>query len=232
MLQTYRVEVMSFETLKEVQGDWSAKDYIALLNEMEYGDSTSLGEDELRELCLMSLQDQDREDAAYIVLKYVIGDDLREGQLRNMASEMSEEKLWEEYVDPAYHGQLFRIGSLLYAALPAVFPKPDAVKVTLRVTSADPMAIGQFLPTPDPFLLVRLLAGGMSERAVLNRLYGDQIKADEFSNASHVIWSAAATTAHDGGFEIEVLSSGYWLDPLERVDSFDAQARAVRSEKR
>lgn len=226
MSQTYHVEVQSFETLQEVQGAWKMDDYAALLDVMEFGDRSGLGEAELREMCLMSLQDQDPDDAAYIVLKHVIGDDLREGQLRNMATEMREEKLWEEYVEPAYHGKLFRVGSLLYAAVPAVFPKPDAVKVTLRVTGADAAAEGFFVPTPEPPLLVRLLAGGMDDRAVLNRLYEEQIKGDEFHNASDMIWSASAVKAGGGVIEVSVLSSGYWLDALERTEAFEAQAFA------
>lgn len=156
--------------------------------------------------------------------KHVIGDTLREGQLRNAANEMREEKLWEEYVEPAYHGQMFRVASLLYAALPAMFPKPDVVKVGLRIKSADAINEGLFVPSPNASLLVRLLAGGMSERAVLNRLYEDQIQGEAFPNAADMIWSASAATAGDGAIEISVLSSGYWLDELERSETFEVQA--------
>ena len=133
MGQTYHIEILAFETLQEVQGAWASNDYASLLDEMEFGDRSGFGDVELREMCLMSLQDQDPADAALIVLKHVIGNDLSEGQLQNMANEMRDEKLWEEYVDPAYHGRLFTVGSLLYAAVPSVFPKTDAVLLRLLV---------------------------------------------------------------------------------------------------
>lgn len=207
-----------------MQGDWKTADYTALLDELEFGDSTGLGEAELREMCLMALQDIDPEDAPYIVLKHVVGDKLREGQLRNVANEMPEEKLWEEYVEPAFHGQMFRVASLLYAALPAVFPKPDAVNVVLRIKGVAARDQGLFVPSPDASLLVRLLAGGMSDHAVLNRLFEDQIQGEAFPNATDMIWSASAAPAAGDAVELSVLSSGYWLDELERSDAFDVQA--------
>ncbi|MEH6728899.1 MAG: hypothetical protein V7703_22355, partial [Hyphomicrobiales bacterium] len=125
MTNSFHVQVLDFSNLLEIEGAWTNSDFAALLEQMEFGDQSGLAEDDLRDMCLMSLQDLDPDDAAYLVLKHVIGDALREGQLRNMANEMLEEKLWEDYVDPAYHERLFNVGSLLYAAMPRVFLKPD-----------------------------------------------------------------------------------------------------------
>lgn len=118
----FQVQVIGFSNIREIEGAWTTKDYEALLDAMEYGDHSGMGDQDLREMCLMSLQDQEPEEAAYLVLKHVVGDVLREGQLRNMAIEMQDEKLWEEYVDPDFHERLFNAGSLLNAAMPGKFP--------------------------------------------------------------------------------------------------------------
>jgi len=52
---------------------------------MEFGDQSELSPDDLREMCLMSLQDLEPDEAAYLLLKHVIGDGLRDGQLRQMS---------------------------------------------------------------------------------------------------------------------------------------------------
>ncbi len=224
MTHTFQVDVTAFETLQEVAGQWTPKDYTALLDAMEFGDSTGLDDTELRDMCLMSLQDQEPEAAALFVLQHIIGEDLRDGQLRNMANEMRTEKLWEEYVDPAFHARLFTVGSLLYAAQPSVFPKTDAVRVTLDVTTPDADANDLLAPTLNPAFLARLLAGGMDDHAVLNRLYGEQLAGTSFPNASDIIWTATAKETSKDHFAVEILSSGYWLDAFERTASYEVQA--------
>ena len=95
--QGYTVHLRDFATLQEIEGQWTPSDFAALLDEMEFGDHADLSDSDLRDMCLMSLQDLEPEEAAYIVLKHVVGEALREGQLRNAANEMRDEKLWEEY---------------------------------------------------------------------------------------------------------------------------------------
>lgn len=223
MTHSFKVDVLDFETIFEEAGAWQPKDYNALLDALEFGDQTGLGANELREMCLMSLQDQEPEEAAYQVLKHVIGDDLREGQLRNMANEMRDEKLWEEYVDPAFHGRLFTVGGLLYAARPDVFPKPDARRAKLSVIAADPADKAMLSPNPEAAFLVRLIARGMDDHAILNRLFEEQLQGTSFPSASDILWSVRVETADDA-IEIEIVSSGYWLDPLGQTSAFEATA--------
>ncbi len=221
---TYTVQLRDFANLQEIDGQWTASDFATLLDEMDFGDRTGLSNTELRAMCLMSLQDQEPEDAAYIVLKHVIGDTLREGQLRNAANEMREEKLWEEYVDPAFHGHMFKAGSLLYAALPRVFPKTDAAQVTIEVNAQNEQGKSHLLPAPAPSLLVRLLAGGMGDHAVLNRFYGDQISGKSFPNATDIVWLAQIDAASDESCVIKIVSSGYWLNALQDTETYDVRA--------
>lgn len=167
MSNNYDIEVLKFSNLLEIEGAWHTDDFRALLDAMEFGDHSKLADADLREMCLMSLQDQKPVGAAYLVLKHVIAEDLKEGQLRNMSHEMLSEKLWEEYVDPAFHERLFNVGCLLYVAIPWSFPKPDAVHVSLKVTASDAVSWQSLTPSPTEALIVRMHADGMESRVGL-----------------------------------------------------------------
>ena len=94
MTPKFHVRVLSFSNLLEIEGARTAAQYAALLDAMEFGDRAGLSDDDLREMCLMSMQDLTPEDAAYLVLKHDMGDVLRDGQCRNLSNEMQDEKLW------------------------------------------------------------------------------------------------------------------------------------------
>lgn len=224
MTNIFHVEVLDFSNLLEIEDAWTIDDFAALLDAMEYGDRSGLSDDELREMSLMSLQDQEPEEAAYLVLKHVIGDDLRENQLRNMSNEMLDEKLWEEYVDPAFHERLFNVGSLLYSAMPRKFPKPDAVHARLEVTASNAVSRELLKGSLDESFLVRLLADGMDDHAVLHRMYGEQLAGNSFPNAAEIVWIVRTEAVGEDVWVVEVISSGYWLDALEGTKSYESSA--------
>lgn len=226
MTGKFNVEIVNSTDLMEIEGSWTSSDFTTLLDTLDFGDSTALSAAELREMCLMSLQDQDPIEAAYTVLKHVIGDDLREGQLRNMSTEMSEEKLWEEYVEPAFHERLFKVGSLLFAAMPQTFPKTDAVNVSLQITASDPASATLMSDAPDKTFVVRLLADGMEKNAVLHRLFEEQLAGEHFPNAANIIWNASLKSADDNTWMLDVIGSGYWLNPLLDTKSYESTAFA------
>ncbi len=224
MTNSFRVKIQSFSTLREIEGARTAGDYSSLLDEMEYGDQSGLTDDELREICIMSLQDMSPVDAAFLVLKHDMADVLRDGQIRNIANEMLEEKLWEEYSDSSLHERLFNVGSLLYAAFPRSFPEPDAVHVTMEVIADNTSAREELSHSPNEPFLVRLLADGMDDHAILHRLYSAQLKGPSFPNADEVIWIIRTEVVDGSSIGIEVISSGYWLDALEDVEAYDSLA--------
>ena len=224
MANTFFVQVHEFSSLLEIDGAWALSDYSKLLDAMEFGDVSKIEEGELRDMCLMSLQDLEPEEAAFRVLEHVIGDSLREGQLRNMANEMLDEKLWEEYVNPSFHERLFNVGSLLYAAFPGIFPKSDAVRIVLDITSENAAALQRVSSSLDESFLIRLLADGMDGHSVLHRMYDDQLKGQSFPEADQVIWTARTVSFNDDTLKLELISSGYWLDPLEETRSHESKA--------
>lgn len=222
----FQVSLTDFSNLLEIEGARTDEDFAGLLEAMAYDDVSGISDEELREMCIMSLQDLDPVEAAYVVLKYDMGDVLRDGQARNLASEMLEEKLWEEYADSKLHERMFNAGSLLYAAFPQVFPKPDAVHIQLDVSAENAAAKELLTASPDESFLVRLLADGMENRAVLHRLYGKELAGTSFPNADEIVWIVRAEASPDTTMRIDVISSGYWLDALEDAESYVSNAYA------
>lgn len=229
MTTRFRVRVLSFSNILEIEGARPVSDYAALLEAMEYGDIAGLRDDDIRDMCILSLQDMEPEEAAYLVLRNDLPDVLRDGQMRNMATEMLDEKLWEEYADSSLHERLFTVGSLLFKAFPRSFPEPDAVRATLEVTALNASAKELLTPSPDESFLVRLLADGMDSHAVLHRLYGDELKGNAFPDADQVVWIVRTDSVADDVMTIEVISSGYWLDALNETDSYESNAYADSS---
>ena len=226
MKTAFRVRLLGFSNLLEIEGAWTAGDFAALLEAMECGDVSRMSDEELREMCILSLQDLDPVEAAYLVLKQAMGDVLRDGQARNLAGEMLEEKLWEEYADSKLHERMFNAGSLLYAAFPPSFPKPDAVHVQLEVVAENAAAKDLLTASPNESFLVRLLADGMESNAVLRRLYGKELTGPSFPNADEVVWIVRSEAISDAAMKIDVISSGYWLDALEDTEPYESNAYA------
>ncbi len=226
MTPIFQVRVLSFSNIMEIEGARMPDDYVQLLDAMEYGDQSGMSDDERREMCVMSLQDLEPAEAAYVVLKHDLGGDLRDGQLRNIAGEAQEEKLWEEYSNSSFHERLFTVGSLLYQAFPKAFPKPDAVRVKLEVTATNAPAKKLLTAPPGESFVVRLLADGMDDHAVLHRLYGDQLRGQSFPEAAEVVWIVRTEAVSDDVMGIEVISSGYWLDALQGTKTYESSAYA------
>lgn len=108
IMSLLKVEILSFNTITELPGSWQKPDYVALLNSMDYGNPEEIKDAELKEMCLMSLTDFEAPESAKIVLDYVIGDRLTDGQIENLSHEILTEKLWEEYPELSLHPDFFR----------------------------------------------------------------------------------------------------------------------------
>lgn len=225
MAARFTVTVLEFRVLLEIEGARAGPDYASLLDRMDVGESAGLSEGDLREMCLMSLQDREPDEAAAVVLAHDLGDELRPGQIAQMSHAMCDEKLWEEHADMELHERLFHVGSLLHAAFPAVFPEPDAVCVTVEVTpqNADARAV-LAAPLPESFV-VRLLAGGMEGGGLLRRLFEDQLDGAPFPEASSIAWIVTSEPMEGGGLRLQVTSSGHWLDPLRDTRSYEVSVR-------
>lgn len=219
-----QVQVKSFTRVEETEGAWTSEDYLTLLKNMDFGDASGLADGELREMCVLSLQDREPADAAALLLQYRMRDKLTAGQIQNMSNEMLDEKLWEEYADMAMHETLFYVGSLLYAAFPAQVPTTDAVRVKLDVLAQNESAKVVLEAGIVESFLVRLLADGMDQSSVLHRLFDEQLSGNSFPEADKIVW-VYSTRPSESGTSIDILSSGYWIEALEGVDAYVSTAR-------
>ncbi len=226
MSNSFSVRIVHFSNILEIEGARSTADFEGLLEAMEYGDQSDLSDSDKRELCLFLLQDQEPEEAAYIVLKRDLSDVLRDGQMRNIAAEILDEKLWEEYADSSLHERLFNVGSLLFEAFPRSFPEPDAVHLEIEVTAENAGSARMLTDELNESFRVRLLADGMEEDAILHRLYGDQLTGKSFPNAAEIVWIVRPYALSETVMKIEVIGSGCWLDALGRTKVYASTAYA------
>jgi hypothetical protein len=223
----FHVEIEAFSILKDIDGVWTTQAFTALLDEMEFGSVADLSDSDIREMCLLSLQDLEPEDAAALVLKQHLGDRLSKGQIATISVEMLDEKPWEEYADMTLHESLFHVSSLMYQAFPKVFPEPDAVRLRFQVKAMNGLSqkiLKDHLGEP---FLVRLLAGGMDENVALHRLFEDQLAGGPFPEAESIVWTLTSEKVSADTFMVEVVSSGSWLDPLRTTKSYTLRGLPV-----
>lgn len=226
----YRVEVRELEELSELEGGWQPADYIAILDKLEVDGAAEIAPAELREMCLLALQDLDPPAAAAMLLKLRLGTDLTDGQIRNYSVESQHERLWEQAADLQFHHAMFDIASLLNAVNPQAFPIPDALIVSLRIECDDAEKLSIFQDSMDRAVLVRLLSAGMDDSAILNRLFGEQIAVGEISDADSIIWGVQVDASEKTSIQLKITSSAYWLGGIRNTESFewDSDSCAVR----
>lgn len=212
------VAVTQFEQVAELDGDWTTADFVALLKELDFDGADQLPATEAEEMCLLALADPEPEDAAAVLLTYKLRDDLSDGQIRNYSNESQFERLWEQSPEMELHRRMFAVASLLVKVNDQQFPTPDAVQVTLQVDCSTELA-DTFKCPVSPENIIRLLAVGMDDDAILKRLFHDQIEGGKFPEAASIVWDVTSTP-NAAGVELTVTSSGYWLDGLRETEGF------------
>ncbi|WP_027395093.1 hypothetical protein [Aquimarina latercula] len=222
MKTSFLVEPLKFDTIPTLVNAWTEKNYKDLLEVMEYGDTSGIASDDVKEMCLLCLLDYEPEEAAKIVLSYVFKDRLNAGQLDNLSNEILNEKLWEEYADLSMHEEFFNVTQLLYEAFDGTFPHPEAVKFQVKVTpeNIDDLVI---LTNNTEALLTRLLVQGMPENTLLNRLFKDQVNGNEFKEAKDIIWQYQKNGIDTTSIVFEIISSTYWFKDFKYAENFNTE---------
>ncbi len=220
----FRARVLAHRALVPADSPFVAADFAALLEAADFPDVASIAPDELREMCLLALQELEPAEASLLVLKHAVGDRLRKGQLENLSHELGDEKHWEHYPDMRLHEVLFHVSSLMWEAFPGSFPTPDAVRFELGIEPVDDEARALLDQGLHEVVLVRLLADGMPQGALLHRLFEDQLHAGPFPEATAIAWTVA-TSAEGEGIRVVVTGSAAWLGPLVRAAPWESDAR-------
>jgi hypothetical protein len=227
MNKEFNVSVVSFVKISEIENSWKTEDYKALLSMMDI-DEDELGgmtEAEVREMCLMSLNDFEHHESAKFLLKHIFDDEITDGKIDQLSHQMVEGKLWEEHADSAYHHKLFNAYELLRKAYNGVFKEPTGVKFTIKITSKKTDSFEIFEPSLQA-VIVRLLSKGLNETAILNRLYEEQLTGDSFPDAENILWILKEISITENERQYEITSSDLWFGELEEGMEFSAKAHA------
>lgn len=221
----FKVELIKFATITELPNAWSSKHYNDLLEIMDYGNVNEIPSEELKETCLILLSENEPEDAAVIILKYIFNERLNDGQIDNLSNEMRDEKIWEEYADLSLHEEFFNATQLLYETYNGKFPFPEAVKFDFKVSANNAVDLSIF-DSHTESAVIRLLAKGMPENALINRLYHEQLEGEEFNEAQNIIWQLQKGVKDSNSIIFTIISSTYWFKDLKYTESFEATTHA------
>jgi hypothetical protein len=220
-MPTFTVERLSFQHLAALPNAWQNADYLALLTQLDYDSPESIAPAELKDMCQLALTDLEPAEAAETVLGYLVADQLTKGQTDQLAHQMQTEKLWEENPKLELHQHFFNATQLLYDAYNGKFPHPQAVEFKVKITAAAPADLALLDHEPATALL-RLLAPGLSDRALLHRLFSDQLAGGEFPEAAAILWQLAPSEKTDTSVVYDIISSDYWLEDFKFADTYEA----------
>ncbi len=218
MKLTFEVKVLAFKEIHELPDSWKEEDFKEILQQADFDDWDQIDPGELKDYTIMALQELEADEAAELVLNYKLGNKLTKGQIQNLAHEMLDEKLWEEYTDINLHKELFDCSVLVKWTFPRILPETDAIKCVIEVSSNN----REYLTNINKITLTRLLAKGMDDHAVVNRLFEDQVNGAAFPEAEGIIWQFEISEAADN-VSITIYSSNYWLHSMDEVDHFTAE---------
>lgn len=220
MKPRFQVRILKFSKLGKMPQGLSNDTFHGLLKLLDFSDPVA--DEELESYVVMALQDLEPEEAAQLVLGHLLSEPLSPGQIRNLSEEMKDERQWEEHPDMSCHEPIFQAQLLLSQAF-SDYPAPDIARMDIEIEAASPD--GEKLlkrPISEP-LLVRILADGMTENAVLHRLFEDQIAKPPFPEASQILWQYDVD-GDEGKKTLSIFAPRHWIGPLENVDSYTSAA--------
>ena len=224
-MSTFTVERLSFATLTELPNSWHNADYLALLQRMNYDNPEGISPAELKEMCLMSFTDLEPREAAEIVLGYLFPEQLTAGQIENLSHQMLTEKLWEENPEMPLHRGFYQGTQLLHEAYNGTFPATKAVEFRVKCTAAAPEDLAVFDHEPAAPLL-RLLAQGLPDNVLLNRLFTTQLAGPDFAEAKSILWQLTPGEKTANSVVFDVVGSANWLEEFKYADSYEATTHA------
>jgi len=224
-MHQFTVERLSFRTLNELPNSWQNKDYLELLKKMNYESPDDISEAELPDMCLMAITDLEPRAAAEIVLGYLFPEQLTAGQIENLAHQMLTEKLWEENPELPLHKGFYEATQLLHTAYNGTFPRTQAVQFEVKCTAENPADLALLTQAPAAPLM-RLLAQGLPDGALINRLFSAQLAGVEFTEAQHLFWQLTPGETQANAVVFEVVSSAYWLEDFKYADQYQATTHA------
>ena len=212
-MKKIKITLCKKEPILKLPDSWPIEDLKALLKLMDLDLDSVYELNEVEEMSYMALSEYSPQEAAAIVLTFLLGDYLEEGQINNMSHEMLEQKMWEEYPDVSLHQQIFSANYLLYQAFNGKFPRPSAEKITLKLEGIRDNQILNRLHDQEKEICLEVLLGAFEDNALIYRLYEEQIRKGELSEPALFIWHRKLIKQNED-LMLELIASTYWLDDL------------------
>ncbi len=214
------VEIIDVQTVNQLEDYWKTEDFKNLLTAFDIQGIDGVKPSEILEYLNMAINDLEPAKAAEIVLQYKLGDALNEGQIQNIAHEMTIDKVSEEYPDPELHVDLFSVNQLLYRAYNGKFPNTEATIIRLKLSSSEDFEVNKEV-------ILKSLVPGLQENNLVTRLFNDQISGEaEFNDAAKVIWEFKQEND-----TIQLTTSDYWISKQDfELKEFDAKIVFFQSE--
>ncbi len=215
-----QVNISSIEVVNELTYYWNNTDFISLLKIMDFPDAETSKPEELKDLVLMAITDFEPDEAARLLLTYKLDGKLTEGQIHSLSHEMIDDKIAEEYPDPALHYDLFNINQLLFKAYNGTFPNTEATIIKLEIHKDQGTEI-------NTEILLKIIGASLSDRSLILRLYADQISGESpFDDAAKIIW--LFNKEGENGYEI--ITSKYWIDK-EDIEQLAYETKVIFHEE-
>ncbi len=206
----YSVKINSIKTVDELEGAWSNDDFIELLKRFNYEDADKVSPKELRDYLYLAIADYEPNEAAAILLDYRLSDSLSEGQIDNLSNEMEREKVAENYSDIYIHRDLFDVNQLLFKAYNGKFPNSKATRVEFEAKEVKGHEV-EFTKE----IALKALKGAISDRSLVNRLFGDHLGSDNaFPEAEGIAWELN----DKGNHQYELVTSENWISQDEFIN--------------
>ncbi len=214
-----RFTILSSTKIQRLDDFWTDDHMQAILANLDMDGLDDMTANERFEMATMALADLPPHEASELLLHVVLGERLREGQMDEIAHEMLVERLWEDHPDIALHEAFFNVGQLLCDCQPGRFPKPNGLRIQIRLDSdsADPAALGSIV---NEATLVRAMGRKLDGNTRLVRMFDDQIKSGPFPEAEHIFWRLDTVTDTGNELTIAVTGSEYWLGPVQDLAPF------------
>ncbi|MCM8539155.1 MAG: hypothetical protein NE328_02700 [Lentisphaeraceae bacterium] len=219
MKYEYNITEIEYEEKENLPGAWKADDFRALLKEIDFDDYDTVAESDLLEMLVMALDDMGIEDAGEAVFSFIMGDKMSKGQIQNSIHKLEDENLWENYAEIELHSKMFEVAWMINKVFGGTYKKPICINLKMIVLGSKE-ALDSLSSKLDKGNFLRLLSSGMGEHFVINRLYEEQLKKDRFPDAEGIVWQLNSELKGDS-IIIEAISSDFWFDDLEEVESID-----------
>ena len=220
----YKIEIENIEIVDEIEKYWTNDDYVKLLEKFDYPDGSEADKDSLKDLLFMAISDFEPREAAAIVLEYKLSEQLSDGQIQQISSDMLIDKVCEEYRDIGLHSTLFHINQLLFKAYNGKFPNAKATIIKCKISPLE-SETNDLLSKEN---VLKLFANGLSDSNIINRLFDQAMHFNAaFPEAEEILWDLESTD----NFNFKITTSEYWLGKEDVLSSeFEGVLEEVKEE--